>query len=309
MNISSSSNVLQKQEYMPLEAKEKLKIIPSEIWNLILAYLSQMEISKAVYNIKVLRTLINHPNAKAVFTVFKYRLFPIRLSQIKLPPPYSKLLRQAWFINNYFDDVTQSTNKVPFSAISLKRRHSELNELKKCMLNDELIEMFKTNFPNLTSIDLRQIINITDLDVIRIVVNYPKIKMIDLSECKDLTDEVVTWLINSCPDLTTIKCNNITDDAINMLVIKYSKQLNTIDLSSCSRITDETVKKLPASCPNLISINLPAQMKEETIKFLAASCPNLTSIFMKNFDKITYTTLKELRVKFPKLEVRVLVKI
>jgi len=115
---------------------------------------------------------------------------------------------------------------------------------------------------NLISVDLSDVVNVTDTAILAIAEKCPKLQGLNLSMCKDtqdhaesvqIYDESIVRIAERCPALRRIKlshCVHLTDQSAIALAT-HCKVLLEIDLMNCHLITDNALLAIFQHCSEL----------------------------------------------------------
>ncbi|KAK7207880.1 hypothetical protein BZA70DRAFT_233904 [Myxozyma melibiosi] len=149
--------------------------------------------------------------------------------------------------------------------------------LAKCLfITDRSIGQIVRLGRSLHYLHLGHCANITDMGVSLLVQHCTRIRYIDLGCCSLLTNNAVADLA-TLPKLRRVglvKCQNITDAAINCLVQRKSvgleNSLERVHLSYCTGLTLPAIFDLLNSCPRLTHLSLtgiPAFLRPELTQY------------------------------------------
>ncbi|RCH84827.1 SCF ubiquitin ligase complex subunit [Rhizopus azygosporus] len=114
--------------------------------------------------------------------------------------------------------------------------------------------------PELVSIDLTDVLNVTDKTILKIAICCPRLQGLNLSMSRphfDITDVGIVALAQQCPELKRIKLNNcvtITEKSSIALAL-YCPYLVEVDLMNCG-VTDRTLQALFSHCRDLRELRL-----------------------------------------------------
>lgn len=217
--------------------------------------------------------------------------------------------------NSHFDSTTP-TNIVSFDIRGDQAsRLWELDLRKYSKLNDHLLMLFAQSSPNLHTLLLDNLQNITDLGVIKLT-KCVKISSISLAGCDQVTDKALIPVFQSCQKLEIVNlsgCSQLNDEALIALsgeerlgknpanaTTPYLRELNIKD---CPNITDNGLIPVIKRNPNLVSLDISGcyNITEKVFDVLTRQCLKLSELRVNGISCIP-SIIDKIASVFPKLE-------
>ncbi|RXW16103.1 hypothetical protein EST38_g9739 [Candolleomyces aberdarensis] len=167
--------------------------------------------------------------------------------------PYSKFIRRA----NLF-------SLEPFFVDSMLPTLSQCEFLERLTLNgctclaSVVLEDILNSWPNLVSIDLTNVRNVTNVAIISLTKTSSNLLGINLNGCKRLGDPAFISLAENCSGLRRVKLGRsdlVTDIGV-FAVVKGCPLLVELDVHGCSNITDIAIRAVWTHSRNMRELRL-----------------------------------------------------
>ncbi|PCH40803.1 RNI-like protein [Wolfiporia cocos MD-104 SS10] len=136
--------------------------------------------------------------------------------------------------------------------------HIQLTRPRSHAISDDELAHILPWCPNLESIDLSGVPDLTDRTVILLAHSAPDLREIDLSGCKLVTDAAIIELAHVCSDLEIVKLNRLstlTDQAISTLA-RQLVNLAELELCDLHLITAVSVRDIWTFCTKVRRLKL-----------------------------------------------------
>ncbi|KAJ2925665.1 hypothetical protein H1R20_g11431, partial [Candolleomyces eurysporus] len=125
-------------------------------------------------------------------------------------------------------------------------------------LTSAALEATLSSWPNLITIDLTDVFEVTNKAIISLAETSNKLQGVDLSRCRFLGDPVLIALAKNCPDLRRFKIGGsdlVTDIGVSA-VVNGCPLLLKLDVRGCSSITDTAIREMWTHSPYMQELHL-----------------------------------------------------
>ena len=138
----------------------------------------------------------------------------------------------------------------------------------------------------LTTLDLSNCMNITDLSVQAVVQKCVNLSVLNLENVYNVTDNTIILIAQHCKQLQDINIDDtqITDNGI-LLLVQNCKRLCNISINSCHACTNKSLQHISKYCFNSlksISISNTSKITNDGVDYILKYCKILSNITLSN---------------------------